>query len=166
MQVLHQSRVKPGVLAREPRGRALLERLKRQQAFYATPFGSNDDWYWLHAAVLGGGGLPAPSLHAKLFAAASSACQLRSRWLQPWAILRLGAPACALAQAMATHWFLVSRFSSKRGLSGGLFRDSGHCCSDPLLSRRRAASLPTDHVHANLAWCFRGATLRKTSMQR
>lgn len=52
--MLHQSRVKPAALAREPRARAFMDGLKRRQAFYATPFGSNDDWYWLHAAVLGG----------------------------------------------------------------------------------------------------------------
>ncbi|EIE26949.1 hypothetical protein COCSUDRAFT_59444 [Coccomyxa subellipsoidea C-169] len=51
--MLHQSRVK-AELARERRAAALLERLRRDHLFYTTPFGSNDDWYWLYAAVKSG----------------------------------------------------------------------------------------------------------------
>lgn len=53
LQLLHQSRVKADA-AREPRAAALLERLRRDNCIYATPFGSNDDWYWLYAAVNAG----------------------------------------------------------------------------------------------------------------
>ncbi len=51
--MLHQSRVKAEP-ARERRAAALLERLRRDNLFYTTPFGSNDDWYWLYAAVKSG----------------------------------------------------------------------------------------------------------------
>ncbi|BDA43062.1 probable mitochondrial ribonuclease P catalytic subunit at C-terminar half [Coccomyxa sp. Obi] len=51
--MLHQSRVK-AVPARQRRAASLLERLRRENSFYATPFGSNDDWYWLYAAVKSG----------------------------------------------------------------------------------------------------------------
>ncbi|KAE8712002.1 hypothetical protein F3Y22_tig00110266pilonHSYRG00109 [Hibiscus syriacus] len=44
--ILHQSRV-----ARDPKNRQWLERWKRAGILYATPYGSNDDWYWLYAAV-------------------------------------------------------------------------------------------------------------------
>ena len=52
-QMLHQSRVKAAP-ARQRRAAGLLERLRRENSFYATPFGSNDDWYWLYAAVKSG----------------------------------------------------------------------------------------------------------------
>jgi proteinaceous RNase P len=48
--VLHRSRTSAPP-AREPEGRALLARLRAAGALYAAPHGSNDDWYWLHAAV-------------------------------------------------------------------------------------------------------------------
>ncbi|XVF00065.1 hypothetical protein REPUB_Repub03eG0253700 [Reevesia pubescens] len=48
--ILHQSRV-TGDLARNRNSRNLLESWKRAGALYATPRGSNDDWYWLYAAV-------------------------------------------------------------------------------------------------------------------
>lgn len=51
--MLHQSRTKADA-ARERRAAGLLERLNRNNCFYATPFGSNDDWYWLYAAVKSG----------------------------------------------------------------------------------------------------------------
>ncbi|CAA0838507.1 Proteinaceous RNase P 1-chloroplastic/mitochondrial [Striga hermonthica] len=41
--VLHQSR--------HPNNKKLLESWKKAGALYATPQGSNDDWYWLYAAV-------------------------------------------------------------------------------------------------------------------
>ncbi|KAE8717896.1 Proteinaceous RNase P 1 [Hibiscus syriacus] len=44
--ILHQSRV-----ARDPNNRKWLEQWKKAGILYATPYGSNDDWYWLYAAV-------------------------------------------------------------------------------------------------------------------
>ncbi len=58
-QMLHQSRVK-AVPARQRRAASFLERLRRENSFYATPFGSNDDWYWLYAAVKSGDHLCPP----------------------------------------------------------------------------------------------------------
>lgn len=48
--VLHKSRVHGGP-AVNPRNKKLLEFWKKNGALYATPAGSNDDWYWLYAAV-------------------------------------------------------------------------------------------------------------------
>ncbi|KAK4752362.1 hypothetical protein SAY87_021160 [Trapa incisa] len=48
--ILHQSRVRGGP-AEDPRNRKLLNKWKESGALYATPPGSNDDWYWLYAAV-------------------------------------------------------------------------------------------------------------------
>ncbi|CAH2059812.1 unnamed protein product [Thlaspi arvense] len=48
--ILHKSRVIGGP-ATYPKNRALLEKWKNAGALYATPPGSNDDWYWLYAAV-------------------------------------------------------------------------------------------------------------------
>ncbi|XP_057495343.1 proteinaceous RNase P 1, chloroplastic/mitochondrial-like isoform X1 [Actinidia eriantha] len=48
--VLHRSRVTGGP-AQSPNNKKLLETWKRAGALYATPPGSNDDWYWLFAAV-------------------------------------------------------------------------------------------------------------------
>ncbi|CAF1823483.1 hypothetical protein HID58_059393 [Brassica napus] len=48
--ILHKSRVVGGP-ATYPKNRALLEKWKNAGALYATPPGSNDDWYWLYAAV-------------------------------------------------------------------------------------------------------------------
>ncbi|KAF2291951.1 hypothetical protein GH714_042293 [Hevea brasiliensis] len=48
--VLHTSRVTGGP-ARNPNNRKFLEFWKKSGALYATPVGSNDDWYWLYAAV-------------------------------------------------------------------------------------------------------------------
>ncbi|KAK9829084.1 hypothetical protein WJX72_003811 [[Myrmecia] bisecta] len=51
--VLHAGRLnKPP--AQQPAAQKLLNQLRRENAFYATPFGSNDDWYWLYAAVRAG----------------------------------------------------------------------------------------------------------------
>ncbi|MBA0871531.1 hypothetical protein Goshw_027112 [Gossypium schwendimanii] len=44
--ILHRSRI-----ARDPNNRKWLERWQRAGVLYATPYGSNDDWYWLYAAV-------------------------------------------------------------------------------------------------------------------
>ncbi|KAL6545232.1 hypothetical protein OROGR_009106 [Orobanche gracilis] len=48
--VLHQSRVTGGP-AQHPKNNRLLKSWKNAGALYATPQGSNDDWYWLYAAV-------------------------------------------------------------------------------------------------------------------
>ncbi|KAL1532846.1 Proteinaceous RNase P 1, chloroplastic/mitochondrial [Salvia divinorum] len=48
--VLHQARVRGGP-AQQPNNKKLLESWKKAGALYATPQGSNDDWYWLYAAV-------------------------------------------------------------------------------------------------------------------
>ncbi|KAL6186753.1 hypothetical protein ACLB2K_042872 [Fragaria x ananassa] len=48
--LLHKSRTIGGP-AQNPKNKALLESWKKSRALYATPPGSNDDWYWLYAAV-------------------------------------------------------------------------------------------------------------------
>lgn len=48
--ILHRSRVTDGH-ARNPINRNLLESWKKARTLYVTPTGSNDDWYWLYAAV-------------------------------------------------------------------------------------------------------------------
>ncbi|BAT82638.1 hypothetical protein VIGAN_03268300 [Vigna angularis var. angularis] len=48
--ILHASRVYGGP-AQNPKNRRLIENWKKNGALYATPQGSNDDWYWLYAAV-------------------------------------------------------------------------------------------------------------------
>ncbi|EEF36338.1 multidrug resistance pump, putative [Ricinus communis] len=48
--ILHRSRVTGGP-AQNPNNMKLLEFWKKSGALYATPTGSNDDWYWLYAAV-------------------------------------------------------------------------------------------------------------------
>ncbi|ONI31014.1 hypothetical protein PRUPE_1G287700 [Prunus persica] len=48
--ILHTNRVTGGP-AQNPNNKKLLESWKKAGALYATPAGSNDDWYWLYAAV-------------------------------------------------------------------------------------------------------------------
>ncbi|KAK6944955.1 Protein-only RNase P, C-terminal [Dillenia turbinata] len=48
--VLHNKRI-TGQKMDEPVNKALIERWKNADALYATPTGSNDDWYWLYAAI-------------------------------------------------------------------------------------------------------------------
>ncbi|XP_006353636.1 proteinaceous RNase P 1, chloroplastic/mitochondrial isoform X1 [Solanum tuberosum] len=48
--ILHKSRTTGGP-AQHPNNKKLLESWKKAGALYATPHGSNDDWYWLYAAV-------------------------------------------------------------------------------------------------------------------
>ncbi|KAL7148783.1 hypothetical protein ABFS83_06G202800 [Erythranthe nasuta] len=48
--ILHQGRVSGGP-AQNPNNKRLLESWKKGGSLYATPQGSNDDWYWLYAAV-------------------------------------------------------------------------------------------------------------------
>lgn len=50
--ILHKNRVTGGP-AQHPNNKKLLEHWKNSGALYATPLGSNDDWYWLYAAVSG-----------------------------------------------------------------------------------------------------------------
>nr|XP_009597825.1 proteinaceous RNase P 1, chloroplastic/mitochondrial-like isoform X2 [Nicotiana tomentosiformis] len=48
--VLHNRRI-TGDKMDEPFNRALIDKWKNADAIYATPTGSNDDWYWLYAAI-------------------------------------------------------------------------------------------------------------------
>uniref|UniRef100_A0A2P2KFV6 ribonuclease P n=1 Tax=Rhizophora mucronata TaxID=61149 RepID=A0A2P2KFV6_RHIMU len=48
--ILHRSRVTGGP-AEHPINKKILEFWKNSGAIYSTPAGSNDDWYWLYAAV-------------------------------------------------------------------------------------------------------------------
>ncbi|XWS69900.1 hypothetical protein CRYUN_Cryun03dG0003300 [Craigia yunnanensis] len=48
--VLHNKRI-TGRKMDEPVNKALIEKWKNADALYATPTGSNDDWYWLYAAI-------------------------------------------------------------------------------------------------------------------
>ncbi|XP_015571702.1 proteinaceous RNase P 1, chloroplastic/mitochondrial isoform X2 [Ricinus communis] len=48
--VLHNRRV-TGHKMDEPVNKSLVEKWKHADALYATPTGSNDDWYWLYAAI-------------------------------------------------------------------------------------------------------------------
>ncbi|XP_065878379.1 proteinaceous RNase P 1, chloroplastic/mitochondrial [Euphorbia lathyris] len=48
--ILHRNRVTRGP-ALNPNNQQLLDFWKKSGALYATPAGSNDDWYWLYAAV-------------------------------------------------------------------------------------------------------------------
>ncbi|KAL5572640.1 hypothetical protein UlMin_022237 [Ulmus minor] len=48
--ILHNKRVM-GPKMDEPVNRALLDKWRNADALYATPTGSNDDWYWLYAAI-------------------------------------------------------------------------------------------------------------------
>ncbi|PKI60266.1 hypothetical protein CRG98_019321 [Punica granatum] len=48
--VLHHRRI-TGPKMNEPVNRTLIEKWKNADALYATPTGSNDDWYWLYAAI-------------------------------------------------------------------------------------------------------------------
>ncbi|KAG9455044.1 hypothetical protein H6P81_007948 [Aristolochia fimbriata] len=47
--ILHNQRVE--ALMKTPSSRELLEEWQAQGALYTTPKGSNDDWYWIYAAV-------------------------------------------------------------------------------------------------------------------
>jgi len=51
--VLHTRRVKHFEKI-SPRNKQMVEVLKRNRELFATPQGSNDDWYWIYAAVLSG----------------------------------------------------------------------------------------------------------------
>ena len=51
--LLHVNRTK-GPAAQAPGAVALLDGLRSEHCFYSTPHGSNDDWYWMYAAVAAG----------------------------------------------------------------------------------------------------------------
>jgi proteinaceous RNase P len=51
--LLHVNRTKAQA-AHSATAVALLDRLRGENCFYATPAGSNDDWYWMYAAVAAG----------------------------------------------------------------------------------------------------------------
>jgi proteinaceous RNase P len=51
--LLHVNRTKAQV-AQSAVALALLDRLRGENCFFATPAGSNDDWYWMYAAVAAG----------------------------------------------------------------------------------------------------------------
>ncbi|KAL3153111.1 hypothetical protein ABBQ38_012130 [Trebouxia sp. C0009 RCD-2024] len=53
LMMLHVGRTK-GPASDCKLGRSLLADLTRRHSFYATPKGSNDDWYWMYAAVKAG----------------------------------------------------------------------------------------------------------------
>lgn len=74
-------RARGGAAAREPAGRALLARLRGEGRLYAAPHGSNDDWYWLHAAVAArGGGLLVSNDEMRDHAFALLAPRFVGRW--------------------------------------------------------------------------------------
>jgi len=55
-QVLHTRRLHaPTARARD--AVELIRNLKEEHMLYASPYGSNDDWYWIYAAIKAGGGL-------------------------------------------------------------------------------------------------------------
>lgn len=47
-------RPRPALQARAPAAQQLLRELTEAGSFYATPAGSNDDWYWIYASVTAG----------------------------------------------------------------------------------------------------------------
>ena len=53
LQVLHKRRLRDPK-AKEGAAQELIQRLQEQHMLYASPFGSNDDWYWIYAAVKAG----------------------------------------------------------------------------------------------------------------
>ncbi|RDX99410.1 Proteinaceous RNase P 1, chloroplastic/mitochondrial, partial [Mucuna pruriens] len=48
--ILHNKRIK-GDKMHEPINRTLIDKWNNANVLYATPYGSNDDWYWLYAAI-------------------------------------------------------------------------------------------------------------------
>lgn len=41
-------------IAKQPENQKLLKQLREDHEIYLAPFGSNDDWYWIYAAVKAG----------------------------------------------------------------------------------------------------------------
>lgn len=48
--VLHTNRTRGGP-AQAPSAKSFLKKINDEKCFYAAPQGSNDDWYWMYAAV-------------------------------------------------------------------------------------------------------------------
>lgn len=53
LQVLHIGRVKRQKEI-NPDDAAWIDMMCQQERFFVTPYGSNDDWYWMYAAVAAG----------------------------------------------------------------------------------------------------------------
>lgn len=53
IQVLHMGRVKSAE-SKDPEAAEFFHQQRLQHGLYTTPPGSNDDWYWLYAAVKAG----------------------------------------------------------------------------------------------------------------
>ncbi|KAK9810941.1 hypothetical protein WJX73_010279 [Symbiochloris irregularis] len=49
--LLHKGRTQAPV-ARQPENQKLLQQLEEDHEIYLAPYGSNDDWYWIYAAVI------------------------------------------------------------------------------------------------------------------
>ncbi|KAI3996003.1 hypothetical protein MKX01_037500 [Papaver californicum] len=48
--IVHHKRIKGGKMG-EPANKKIIEKWKNADAIFTTPTGSNDDWYWLYAAI-------------------------------------------------------------------------------------------------------------------
>ncbi|KAI3887205.1 hypothetical protein MKW92_053679 [Papaver armeniacum] len=48
--IVHHKRIEGGKME-EPANKKIIEKWKNADAIFATPTGSNDDWYWLYAAI-------------------------------------------------------------------------------------------------------------------
>ena len=50
-------------VAKQAENQKLLKQLREAREIYLAPFGSNDDWYWIYAAVKAGARLlPIPKI--------------------------------------------------------------------------------------------------------
>jgi proteinaceous RNase P len=47
--IIHEGRLKPHLINREDL--QILNKLKANKSLYVAPYGSNDDWYWMFAAL-------------------------------------------------------------------------------------------------------------------
>ena len=103
VQVLHQSRLKAGP-ANEPTAAAFLDKLRRQKQLYSAPFGSNDDWYWLYAAVQAGMAPFSTPETQELPVRILSGSHLALQWSQT---LVLGRQCCSRADCVFLHMPLV-----------------------------------------------------------
>jgi proteinaceous RNase P len=52
-QVLHTKRLNDAT-ARTEDAADLIKNLRQGNMLFATPYGSNDDWYWIYAAIKAG----------------------------------------------------------------------------------------------------------------
>ena len=53
MQILHKGRLQ-GPVASTSEAQDLISNLNENKMLYGSPFGSNDDWYWIYATVKAG----------------------------------------------------------------------------------------------------------------